>query len=170
MGNEGDGDGQFVEPSDIAIDKQNNVFVVDYRSRVVQKFDEDGSFLLRWGSTGITDGAFAGIYSVAIDPAGNVLIADESGRIQKFDGNGKFLAPIPLEPLDKIPIDPWNIAIDIQGNIYVADNGGTRIVKLDSQGKVLATWRGKETGAEMFNSLQDIAVDGQGNIYHRQCY
>jgi tripartite motif-containing protein 71 len=164
-GTSGKGDGQFIEASDIAIDQQNNVYVVDYQNRVVQKFDENGKFLLRWGKTGLEDGEFAGLFSVAIDPDGNVLVADEVGRIQKFDRDGKFLLKIPLEKIDDRSIDTWNIAIDTQGNIYVADNGGIRIVKFNRNGEIVASWRGGETGAGLFNNLQDIAVDIQGNVY-----
>jgi tripartite motif-containing protein 71 len=162
-GTRGNAEGQFEEPSDIAIDKQNNVYVVDYITRVVQKFDENGKFLLRWGST--ANVPLTGLYSVAIDPDGNVLVADEIGRILKFDGNGNFLSTFPLKKLYNRAIDTWNIAVDTQGNIYIADHGGYRIVKLNSQGEIIATWRGSETGAAVFNSLEDIAVDGRGNIY-----
>lgn len=164
-GTKGNEEGQFAEPSDIAIDQQNNIYIVDYLNRVVQKFDEDGNLLLRWGSSGNKDGEFEGIYSVAIDPAGNVLVAEESGRIQKFDSNGNFLFKISPPPVDAQFIQTWNIAVDGQGNIYIADHRGFRIVKLDSQGNFLAVWRGKDTGPDLFNSLQDIAVDEQGNIY-----
>jgi len=162
-GTRGDGDGQFLEPADIALDKQNNVYVVDFRTRLVQKFDENGKFILSWGST--ENAPFAGLYSVAIDPDGNVLVADESGRILKFDGNGNFLSTISLVKLNNFAIDTWNIAVDTQGNIYVADHNGHQIVKLSSQGEILTSWRGKETGAAMFNSLQDITVDEKGNVY-----
>jgi sugar lactone lactonase YvrE len=164
-GTKGKGGGQFTEAADIAIDKQNNVYVVDYQNCVVQKFDENGQFLLRWGKPGFGDGEFAQLASVAIDPDGNILTADLSGRIQKFDPDGNFLLKIPLEQVDNRSIDTWNIALDTQGNIYVADHGGVRIVKLDRNGEFIATWSGTETGAELFAGLQDIAVDGQGNIY-----
>ncbi len=164
-GTKGKDEGQFTEASDIAIDKQNNVYVVDYQNRVVQKFDENGKLLLRWGKTGLNDGEFAGLFSVAIDPDGNILVADETGRIQKFDSNGNFLSKIPLEKINNQSIDTWNIAVDTRGDIYVADYGGVRIVILNSRGEILAAWRGKETGAGLFDKLQDIAVDEQGNIY-----
>jgi DNA-binding beta-propeller fold protein YncE len=160
-GSRGDGDSQFLEPADIAIDKQDNIYVVDYQSYHVQKFDTDGKLLLRWGSAA----QFANIGSVAIDPQGNVLVCDQSGRVRKFDSNGNLLSTIPPQSLNNTPIDTWNIAVDDQGNIYIADHGSYRIVKLDSQWKVLATWRSKETGAVMFDSLEDIAVDEQGNVY-----
>ncbi len=160
-GSKGVGEGQFLEASDIAIDRQDNVYVGDYQSNYVQKFDENGELLLRWGA----GGQFSGIYSVALDPDGNVLVSDERNILRKFDSSGNFLSQIPLHKLDNHPISLWNMTVDGQGNIYVSDHESYRIVILDPQGQVLATWRGSQTGAASFDSLQDIAVDSQGNIY-----
>jgi DNA-binding beta-propeller fold protein YncE len=160
-GSKGEGEDQFLEAADIAIDGQNHVYVGDYKTNFVQKFDENGKLLLRWGSSK----QFSGIYSVALDPDGNVLVTDERNTLRKFDSNGNLLSEIPPLRLNNLRIELWNIAVDGKGNVYIADHAAYRIVIIDPQGKVLATWRGRETGAASFNSLQDIAVDGQGNIY-----
>jgi DNA-binding beta-propeller fold protein YncE len=164
-GTEGDGEGQFTEPFDIAIDKQNNIYVSDVESNTIQKFDETGRFLLRWGKYGYNDGAFSDVYSVAIAPNGNVLVTDATGRIQKFDSNGQFLSMIFPEPIDSQSAFLGNIAVDNQGNIYVADWYGERIVKFDPEGKALAAWSGSDVGIDWFVNMQDIAVEQQGNIY-----
>lgn len=160
-GSKGSGEGQFLEPSDIAINAQDQVYVVDYQSNYVQKFDQNGKFLLRWGG----NEQFSGIYSVALDPGGNVLVSDERGILRKFDSDGKFLSKIPAQKLGLYSISLWNIAVDAQGNIYVADHDAFRIVVLNPQGEVLATWRGSEIGAASFSKLQDIAIDQAGAIY-----
>jgi DNA-binding beta-propeller fold protein YncE len=151
-----------MEASDIAIDAQNQVYVGDFQSNYVQKFDENGKLLLRWGS----GGQFTGILSVALDARGDLWVGDARNILRKFDSNGNLLSEIPPQKLDNHTISLWNIAVDIDGNIYVADHDALRIVVLDPQGKVLATWRGSGiTGAASFDQLQDIAVDPQGNIY-----
>ena len=164
-GTEGLGEGQFTHPFDIAIDQQNNIYISDVGSNTIQKFDQTGEFLLRWGKTGYNDGEFSDVYSVAITPDGNVLVTDSTGRIQKFDSNGQFLSTIMPEPVDNQGVFLWNIAVDNQGDIYVADWYGNRIVKLDPEGKALAAWSGADAGIVRFANLQDIAVDPQGNIY-----
>ena len=164
-GTEGDDEGQFTHPFDIASDNQNHIYVSDIGSNTIQKFDEMGRFLLRWGKHGYNDGEFSDVYSVAIAPDGNVLVTDSTGRIQKFDSNGQFLSMIMPEPVDNQGVFLWNIAVDYQGNIYVADWYGNRIVKLDPEGKALAAWSGSDVGIDRFVNMQDIAVDQQGNIY-----
>ncbi len=164
-GTQGVGEGQFIEPFDIAVDQQNHVYVSDVGSNTVQKFDETGRFLLRWGRFGYSDGEFSDVYSVAIAPGGNVLVTDSTGRIQKFDSNGGFLSTVFPEPVDSQGVFLWSIAVDNQGDIYVADWYGNRIVKFDPEGKARAAWSGADAGVDWFANMQDIAVDQQGNIY-----
>ena len=164
-GTKGNGEGQFTEPDDIAVDRQNNIYVSDAGSDTVQKFDETGRFLLRWGRHGYKDGEFSNVYSVAIAPNGNVLVTDATGRIQKFNSNGQYLATVIPEPVDSQSVFLSSIAVDSQGDIYVADWYGERIVKFDPEGKVLATWVGSNTAADWSFNMQEIAVDQQGNIY-----
>ena len=61
--------------------------------------------------------------------------------------------------------EPNGLALDGQGNIYVADVFKHRIVKLAPGGQVLATF-GSEGGAPgAFDEPHDVAVDTLGNIY-----
>jgi DNA-binding beta-propeller fold protein YncE len=164
-GTKGPGKGQFAGPVDIAVDRQNNVYVADVRTGTIQKFDETGRFLLRWGRAGYDEGRFSNLLSVAIAPDGNVLVTDATGRIQKFDSHGRYLSTIQPEPIDNQSVYLGSIAVDHQGNIYVADWYGARIAKFDPDGKALAAWTGTDVGLNSFVNLQDIAVDQQGNIY-----
>jgi tripartite motif-containing protein 71 len=164
-GSKGSGEGQLIEPFDIAIDPQDHVYVTDMGSNTVQKFDETGRFLQRWGTYGYQDGEFSDVYSVAIAPDGNVLVTDSTGRIQKFSSTGQFISTTLPEPVDNQGVFLWNIAVDNHGDIYVADWYGNRIVKLDPEGKALAAWTGADVGIDWFANLREIAVDQRGNIY-----
>jgi DNA-binding beta-propeller fold protein YncE len=163
-GAQGNGDGEFKDPIDIAVDQENNIYVADIWNNTVQKFDSAGNFLLRWGTTGYQDGQFQEIFSLAIDPDGNVLVAEAGGRLQKFDSNGNFLSKIPLNPVDNRSVSTWNIDVDSLGNIYI-DDGGFRILKVDPQGQLLAVWSPPELGDVINRFVLDITVDAQGNIY-----
>ncbi len=63
------------------------------------------------------------------------------------------------------------VAVDIQGNIYVSDYGNHRVRKVTPNG-VVSTLAGSTKGfangtgtAAQFNNLADIVVDNEGNVY-----
>ncbi len=179
-GEYGDGDGQFifrVEPDHfgaVAIDGAGNMYVTDYNSRV-QKFDSNGTFLLKWGRPGNGDGQFAlhSHLSVAVDTQGNVYVTDtDNSRVQKFDSNGTFLLKWGSKGSgdgqfgeDHNWRGPEGVAVDSQGNVYVADPANQRIEKFDSNGNFLSQLGGKGTEDGQFLNPGDVTVDQQGNIY-----
>lgn len=165
FGTMGNDEGQLNKPSDIAIDREDNIYVSDFGNPFVQKFDRNGKFILRWGSKGPRDGQFYEVFSVAIDPSGNLLVIDLSGRLQKFDSQGKFLARIPLEIFDNTGPTPWDITVDARGDIYLVNRVPTVILKYNANGKFLAKFGGRGTGAGNFKAPQDVLVDGEGFIY-----
>src|SRR5580765_583394 len=75
-------------PHGIDLDSLGNVYVTDSRD-LVQKFDANGNFILKWGSNGTADGQFHDPHGIAIDSSGDVYVVDTfNQRVQKFDANG----------------------------------------------------------------------------------
>jgi sugar lactone lactonase YvrE len=60
---------------------------------------------------------------------------------------------------------PRGLALDAQGNVYVADSLNHRIQKLDPTGKPLAAWGTQGNGDGQFQEPNGVAVDAQGNVY-----
>ena len=73
-------------------DIAGNKYVADTNNNRIQKFDNDGNFLLEWGTAGSGDGQFNQPNSLSEDGEGNIYVADtNNNRIQKFDNDGNFL-------------------------------------------------------------------------------
>lgn len=157
-GTEGSGNGQFSSPTGIAIDNDNNVYVVDEINNCIQKFDSNGNFLLKWGN-----GQFNWPEGVAVDKSGNVYVVDSgNNQIFKFDANGNFI----LKWGDAIQFNyPLYIAVDADNNVYVTDRDDHCIKKFDNKGTFL-TRVGKEGKTDGgFYWPQGIAVDNLSNIF-----
>ena len=124
---------------------------------------------------------FSNPQGVVADAQGNVYVADGfNNRIRKItpagdvttyagDGNPGF-ADGPAATAEFYA--PQGIAIDAQGNLYVADIGNNSIRKISTAG-VVSTFAGNGTrgyvnGAAAtaeFNNPQGVAVDATGNVF-----
>jgi sugar lactone lactonase YvrE len=60
---------------------------------------------------------------------------------------------------------PSAIAVDRDGNLYVADTGNNRVQKFDSQGNFLAKWGTAGTGNGQFSAPRGITVDTLSYVY-----
>lgn len=54
-GSPGSGDGEFIQPWDVAVDSNNFVYVPDSGNDRVQIFKNDGTFVIKWGTSGNGD-------------------------------------------------------------------------------------------------------------------
>lgn len=181
---------QFKTPVDIAVDSNDNLYVADDTNATIYKLTSNGSLITQWGSLGKDDGQFTEITSVAAGPSGSVYVADygwyepevpdceealtdssetcgeEVAKIQKFDSSGTYISQWGVRGSQSGQfINPMDVAVDSQGNVYVADTGNYRIQKFTSDGSfVKAAGRlGTEPGT--FTKLTGLTFDDQGNFY-----
>ena len=77
----------------VAVNAQNQLYVLDAKRGRIHKFDADGKKLLTFGRYGAGDGEFdRDAADIAIDPRGNIFVADTGNhRIVKFNSDGKFV-------------------------------------------------------------------------------
>lgn len=61
--------------------------------------------------------------------------------------------------------NPYGVAVDASGNVYVVDTGNPRIQKFSSSGAFLAKWGSSGSGDGQFEIPYGVAVDAWGKVY-----
>lgn len=152
FGAEGSGAGLFDDPRGIAIDPSGGLFIANYSDGRVQKFDLSGNYQLLWNI-----GAEQYVKSMAADRAGNIFMVYR-GDIWKYSGSdGQLMAQI------QHPAEEWfeAVATTADGGL-VAAVSTEDVLRYDAGGQL--TWSlANSSGDE--DVVEDLAVDGVGNIY-----
>ncbi len=178
-GSNGNADGQFVTPRNIAVGPDGSVYVADSGNHRIQVFDTAGNHLLEFGNNtedppGAKPGEVNEPWGLAVGSDGTVYVADTwNHRIQAFSANGEFLWQTGTfaNAQGDATIEPGNfwgprdITIDGQGNLYVTDTGNKRIQKFSPDGQFIDMWGGGGIVPGTFEEPVGIEVDSQGNIY-----
>ncbi|MCH7578067.1 MAG: TIGR03663 family protein, partial [Chloroflexi bacterium] len=172
LGQPGDDPGSFNEPAGLTIDSQGNLYVADTFNHRVQKFDPEGNFLAEVGGNGSGEGEFSEPWGLAVDLDGNLYVADTfNHRIQKFDPDFNFLLAFGVPATSQVDPEPeafWgprDVAIDPEGNIWVADTGTARMVKYGPDGRFLQAFGGMGEGAGQFQEPTAIEITPGGDIF-----
>ena len=187
-------DGELNEPLDITFDSSGNLWVVDNGNNRIQKFDQSGNFVSKFGSpcvmnsdnsaagSGVNgalcntnasgasndgDGQFYSPKAIAIDSSDNIWIADtNNNRIQKFNSAGVYQSQFGSEGTgDGQFNNPQDLDFDSDGNLYVVDHNNRRVQQFDSSGTYLTSFGSYGTGNGQFINPHYITIDPFNHIY-----
>jgi predicted membrane-bound mannosyltransferase/DNA-binding beta-propeller fold protein YncE len=158
-------------PRDIAIDALGHVFVTDTGNKRVVVFDREGNFVTQFGSIGFEPGQFDEPVGIAVDEDGLVYIADTwNQRIQVMapDSNGSYIPFLNYEVVawygESLDNKPY-LAVDQNGNLYVSDPEGFRILHFRRTGTFINFFGDYGTGTNRFNLPTGVAVDSLGGLW-----
>jgi hypothetical protein len=167
FGGYGAGDGQFVWPRSIDLDRKENLYTSDEHLNRITIFDKEGRFLGKWGEPGAGDGQLNGPSGIAFDPEENLYVVDSlNHRVQRFTREGKFLAKWGRHGAGDGEFDlPWGICVDGKGEVYVADWKNNRVQKFSPHGALLRKFEASGSGVGDLHGPTAVAVDSEGDVY-----
>jgi len=143
----------FGNPTGIELDAFGNLYVADHLTHIIRKIDNRGIVTtiagipyIPGGSDGFgRDAQFWRPYGLTLDNDGNILVADEwNHKIRKVTPAGQVTTVAGIGEVGLIDGDtsvaafnyPWDMTVDAENNIYVADGYNYVIRKITPNGEV----------------------------------
>jgi sugar lactone lactonase YvrE len=177
---------KFYYPQGMAVGPDGHIYVADTFNHRIRRVNTAGEVMLIAGSSekGCADGAalqarFNKPDGIVVDAAGNIYISDSSNhRIRKISTSGEVTTVAGKNRgyadgrVEQARFSqPAGLAIDSNGNLYIADSGNHCVRKISTAGEV-TTIAGSTAGflegdalQAQFHNPEAVAVDREGNIY-----
>jgi sugar lactone lactonase YvrE len=185
---------QINNPFDIVFDDKGNMYIADTNNSRIRKVDASGEITTVAGN-GIrgfygnnvpaTTAQLANPTGSLVDASGNLYFADQNNNvIRKVDisgdiitvaGNGgSFFSGDGGDARGATLYSPSGVALDGNGNLYIADLYNNRIRKVDTSGTISTVAGNGNSGysgdgdaatAAQLNRPIRVAVDSGGNLY-----
>nr|NVI70034.1 brain tumor [Cucujiformia] len=120
-------EGQFTEPSGVAVNAQNDIIVADTNNHRIQIFDKEGRFKFQFGECGKRDGQLLYPNRVAVvRTSGDIIVTERSPthQIQIYNQYGQFVRKFGANILQH----PRGVTVDNKGRIVVVECKVMRVI------------------------------------------
>jgi ABC-type Fe3+ transport system permease subunit/sugar lactone lactonase YvrE len=165
IGSRGVGVGELNKPRSVAVDAQDNLYVVDMTGRV-QKFSSNGVFQLSWQMPQTALGKPKGM---GRDRDGNIIVLEPHyQRVNVFSPEGKLVAQWGKRGTNAGELMmPRAVAVNSHREVFLSEYGLVeRVQQFAARGeKLLAGFGHPGNAPGEFNRPEGMCVDSQDRIY-----
>lgn len=184
-------------PKGVCLDVDGNLYIADTGNHRVRKIERRTGMVSTVAGNGKKgfggDGGFANVATIrdpnriAIDSDGNLFIAPAKGRdiIRRVDSKNGLIESVAggeygyngdggAAKLATLKY-PEGVAVDIYGNVFIADKNNKRVRRIDGETGVISTFAGigkhgyegdgGPATAAKISYPEDVAVDGEGTVF-----
>ena len=175
FGPKGELDGEFNMPRGVAIDEEDNIYVVDKMNSRIQKFSPSGEHLASVGKKGNGELEFDWPKAISIHPrTKNVYVTEVNNhRVQILTPDLTFIRMVGAVDGEGRPKMgkgygefnmPLGVAFDKAGRVYITDGPNDRIQVFTEDGEYIAQFGDKEgDGRLKFPSV--VCIDKDDILY-----
>jgi len=173
IGREDDDNYVFYGVSNIDVDDQGNIYVLEGGNCRLQKFDLTGQYLQTIGKKGQGPGEFEGPSRLFLDKENNIYISERRNRkIHMFNSKGKFVKSILLsDTTTDFSVTPDENIFGV-ASIRTEEESKSCVVKMDPKGEIIkniaqfaTVRRVQRKGAEGMRMSFGI-----GHLYNQRLY
>ncbi|MBN2415443.1 hypothetical protein JXO52_06360 [bacterium] len=134
-----DGTYLFAQPSAVAVDSDNNIYVLDSQESRIRKFGPDGRVITTISGPGQGPGEILRCYQMTM-LADDRLVTFDFGnmRFSIFRPDGAFERSVSLTEIFSFRMFPYRIDADDSGNLYVETH---TIMRNSSDGDIYKIWQ-----------------------------
>ena len=177
----------------VAVDARGDVFLSDLINDRIRRVDAATGIITTVAGNGVegyggdggpaTSASLNWPYGVALDDKGNLFIGDEhNNRVRRIDaatgiittvaGNGQSAFSGDGGLATSASLRPAGVAVDRDGDLFIADAANNRILRVDGKSGILATLAGGGDGGDhgpatdgILVAPTGIATDQYGNVF-----
>ena len=164
IGTRGAGPGQFNKPRSVAVDADDNLYVVDMTGRV-QKFTPDGRFVLAWQMPQTDLGKPKGMNR---DREGRIIVLEPHySRVNLFSANGLLAAQWGRKGTNAgLLTVPRAVVVSSRGEFWISEySDAERVQRFTAQGQFLQELGRPGSAPGEFNRPEGLGVDAQDRLY-----
>lgn len=182
------------DPIGVAADSAGNLFISDVGNQRIRRVDAATGIITTYagGGSSMDEGAAAisalldSPYGLALDAVGNLFYVDQAqARVRRIDAATQTVTTFAGSLVNGFSGDggpatqaslsnPFDVALDSTGNVYIADTGNSRVRRVDSTGVITTVagpgeyptiGDGGPATSAFLNSPAGVRLDSVGHLY-----
>ncbi len=152
---------------DIAVDSNNNIWLLDTKKIQLQKFNMLGELLITLERKNKYDREIMRTpANLAIDQDDNIYVLDIGlKKVSKFDKDGNFVNDYGPRDSQRPLIKPVDIGVNSTGDVFILDAGSSQVLAFNKDNKFWASFGYFDISLTKTPDLIAIDVDEDDNIY-----